>query len=100
MGISDFSTACVYNHNGNCCNNLTIDIPLIQQADLIVSSLSWTPSNFSDGQVVTFNASIINVGLGNSTRGFYTRFLLDGVDIGGPSINGLASGNSSSVTQT
>jgi subtilase family serine protease len=81
-------------------NTLELNLTKIYPPDLTVSSLTWSPLNFSDGQVVTFNASIINVGLGNSTRNFYTRFLLDGVDIGGPYNDGLASGNSSSVTQT
>lgn len=81
-------------------NEYSANLNTIQYSDLIVTDLTWTPSNYSDGQVVTFNANIENIGPGNTTRSFYTRFLIDGNDIGGPYITGIASGSSRSVSQT
>ncbi|NQE45414.1 3',5'-cyclic adenosine monophosphate phosphodiesterase CpdA [ANME-1 cluster archaeon GoMg2] len=69
-------------------------------SDLVISNITWTPSNFTEGQVVTFDAVIANIGIGNTTTDFYTRFLIDDVNIGEKSVAGLDSGNSTNVTQT
>ncbi|MBU4222890.1 MAG: carboxypeptidase regulatory-like domain-containing protein [Euryarchaeota archaeon] len=81
-------------------NTMELNLTRVDLADLVVSSLSWTPSNFSDGGVVTFTAAINNTGIGNTTRGFYTRFFIDGVSIGDQYLSGIASGSSRNVIQT
>ena len=68
-------------------------------ADIFVSELTWTPSNFSDGQTVTFRASINNAGKINATNGFYTRFLIDEVQIGEKYISGLNSNSTTDIFQ-
>ncbi|NIA12056.1 MAG: hypothetical protein GWP10_20620, partial [Nitrospiraceae bacterium] len=88
------------NESNETNNNKTKSLPRVEQADLTVTSLSWTPSNFTDGEIVTFNANIENTGIGNTTKLFHTRFLIDGVSIGQKSLSGLASGSSASVTHT
>ena len=80
-------------------NSLKLNLTKVNQADLVISSLTWTPFNFSEGDIVTFNATVENIGIGNTTRGFYIKFLLDNVSIGEKYIVGLASGSFATVTQ-
>jgi len=82
-------------NNTNLINLTRIDPP-----DIVVSSITWTPLNFSDGQVVTFNATVRNIGAGSTTRVFNTGFLIDNVSIGERSLSGLASGSSATLLQT
>src|SRR5450759_3977411 len=71
----------------------------VEIPDLTVSRITWTPSNFTDGQVVTLNATIGNIGSGNTTGGFSIRFLIDGSLLGEQNVSGLASGASINPTQ-
>ena len=81
-------------------NTMELNLTRVDLADLIVSDLTWTPANFSDGEVVTFTASVNNTGIGNTTRGFYIKFLVDGTSIGEQYLSGLASSSSRNVIQT
>ncbi|MCK5724156.1 MAG: hypothetical protein KAI84_16615, partial [Gammaproteobacteria bacterium] len=81
-------------------NLLELDITKTKQADLNVSSLTWTPTDFTEGQIVTFNALIENIGNGNTTHGFYTRFLVDGTYLGDKYFSGLSSGSSTNIIHT
>ena len=81
-------------------NSLKLNLTKVNQADLIISSLTWTPFNFSEGDIVTFNATVENIGIGNTTRRFYIKFSLDNVSIGENYIVGLASGSFATVTQS
>jgi hypothetical protein len=69
------------------------------QPDLIISNVTLNPTNFIDGQVVTFSAKLENIGMGNVTRSFITRFLVDDVSLGDQYTFGLNSGSSDTVSQ-
>ncbi len=81
-------------------NNLTQALPEIKRSDITVSSLTWDPSNFSDGEIVTFNASIQNEGSGSTSKRFHVQFLIDGVSIAYRHLDGLASGSHELISQT
>ncbi|MCL7414047.1 MAG: hypothetical protein M8353_10625, partial [ANME-2 cluster archaeon] len=92
-----------YNHvaeSNESNNTLEHDLSKIDQADLVVSDLTWTPSDFTEGQSVTFNAVIENTGNGGTTRGFYTRFLIDDNYLGDQYLSGLSSGSTTTITRT
>jgi len=81
-------------------NSLLLNLTKIDSPDLVISGITWTPLNFSDGQVVTFNATVQNIGAGSTTRSFYNGFLIDDVSIGERSLSGLVSGSSGTVLQS
>jgi subtilase family serine protease len=90
--IADSNNAISESNETN--NERSEPLPDVEQADLIIEALTWTPSNFSDGQVVTFTVSVGNIGPGNTTRGFYARFMIDDAQIGEKYISGILSGSS------
>ena len=83
----------------NETNNNKTEPLSVEQADLIVASITWTPTDISDGEIVTFNATIKNNGTG-SLRTFYNRFYIDGTSIGGQYVYGLSAGSSINISQT
>ncbi|MCY2954352.1 MAG: PKD domain-containing protein [Planctomycetota bacterium] len=75
-------------------NTVTVDLPPILAPDITVLGVSWTPQSITDGQPVTFTATVSNVGLGIVERAFHLRFELDGTTIGSAGIPaGLAAGS-------
>ncbi len=81
-------------------NNYASVLNPIPYPDLIVANISWSPAKLSDGQNIIFNATIQNTGAGNTSRGFWTRFFIDGAYIGDQYIyGGLASGSSIVTSQ-
>jgi len=77
MGISDFSTACVYNHNGNCCGNGKVYYvkPIINnqanQLSPIFQAELWFPWSESIGLV---DGDVIAI------EGQTTKFLCKALD--------------------
>ena len=68
-------------------------LPAVASADLIVSATAWTPAEIVVGQTVTFEATIKNVGAGDTGRSFAVNFRMDSNKIGtAPVSGGLAAG--------
>ncbi|RLG20493.1 hypothetical protein DRN74_05350, partial [Candidatus Micrarchaeota archaeon] len=80
--------------------SFSIFAPFGKVKDIIVEDISWIPTNISEGDTVTFNATIKNNGTGNISRTFYNTFYLDGSSIGGISVNGLSAGSSIDIIKT
>ncbi len=93
--VVDYSDSISESDESN--NELEVNLTKVETPDLIVSALSWSPENFSDGQVVKFNATIENIGNGNTSRGFNTRFLIDDSIYSGVYHSGLMSSSSDSI---
>jgi subtilase family serine protease len=67
--------------------------------DLIVSDISWNPTNPVEGDTITFNVTIKNRGAARSGS-FKTSFYIGGVKLGEWSIYGLSAGQEISATFT
>ena len=67
MGISDFSTACVYNHNGNCwrMRNFHLIFEVNPKLPPLVAEIGWT-----------HNYIILEKCKDNLEREFYIRMTL------------------------
>ncbi|MBI4286474.1 MAG: leucine-rich repeat domain-containing protein [Chloroflexi bacterium] len=99
-GITHTGTVTIISNGGNLSGTMTVSVPLLPP-DLTVSALTWTPTVISDGDVVTFTATVNNIGEGRASKDFYVRFDVDGVSIGHRFIaGGLAAGDSLPVSQT
>ncbi|WP_187151893.1 right-handed parallel beta-helix repeat-containing protein [Methanosarcina siciliae] len=82
-------------------NRLTVSLSEVEQADLIVSNLTWTPENFHDGTQVTFEAEILNTGIGNASKPFDVGFYINESKIGTVTVdNNLFAGESRKVSTT
>ena len=83
-------------------NELSMTLPDILAPDLIVESIDWLPlDNIGEGNVVTVNATVTNVGTGALGGSFFARFEVDGTILGRKQVTGgLAVGESVAVSQT
>jgi subtilase family serine protease/uncharacterized membrane protein len=82
-------------------NVLSQALPEILFPELAVTHLIWSPTEIiNDGDVVTFTATVENIGAGNTTSDFYVGFEIDGVHIGSRPITGLVAGGSINVSQS
>ncbi len=82
-------------------NSLTENLPTILPPDLTVSEITWFPSSPTDGEEITFTATITNDGSGGLFGTFYTQFNVDGASIGTiPFTQPVASGASIQISQT
>ncbi|RLF56752.1 MAG: hypothetical protein DRN27_09090, partial [Thermoplasmata archaeon] len=85
-------------------NKYTSNITNILMSDLVVNNITWIPPTFSNGQAVKFNATITNIGNGNTTQRFYTDFIIDNqpdCDCGGSLqyvVDGLDSGETKNIS--
>jgi subtilase family serine protease len=85
----------------NETNNDRIEsLAMIEYADLTVSSITWTPATFCDGDIVNFTALVENVGAGNITKYFDVNFHINNTSIGSVGVNGLMAGDNVSVSKT
>ena len=67
--------------------------------DLVVDSISWTPTSPKEGDSVTFTANIKNIGQADATN-FNTKLYVGGNLIDTKNISTLAAGSSTSITFT
>ncbi|MFQ6120559.1 MAG: CARDB domain-containing protein, partial [Methanosarcinales archaeon] len=83
-------------------NELTKSIPYIKAPDLIIANITWKPETIYSGNLVTFNASIKNIGESNiSSQNIYAGFYIDGNYIGSNSkYTSLAVNESDYITKT
>ena len=79
-------------------NKLVKSLPEILSPDLSVTDIEWIPSDINDGNTVTFNATVNNIG-GSTTRDFYVRFEVDSEYIGRKLVSGLSDGANTIVVQ-
>ncbi len=86
-------------------NNTLIPSPNLEYVplpELSVSAMNWQPvANISDGMTVTFAATVVNSGPGETRRDFKVRFEIDDVPVGSQNvIGGLPGGSSAQLVQT
>ncbi|MDY9927291.1 PKD domain-containing protein, partial [Methanosarcina sp.] len=81
-------------------NRLTVSLSEVEQADLVVSNLTWTPETFHDGTLVTFEAEIRNVGIGNASKPFDVGFYVNESKIGTVTVNSTLFAGESKVVST
>jgi hypothetical protein len=78
----------------------TVKITVVPNVDLIVSDITFTPTEINDGNIVIFNATMENIGTEDLTDDFYVRFEIDGSYIGRQQVSGgLPAGGSVRVLQ-
>ena len=78
-----------------------VRIIIVPNVDLVVSGIAWSPESFSDGDPVTFTATVENRGIDNLVADFEVRFMLDGRHLGRSRVTeDIPAGGSISVTQT
>lgn len=78
----------------------TVKITVVPNVDLIVSNVTFTPTEINDGDIVIFNATVENIGTEAFTDDFYVRFEIDGIYIGSKRVAGMAAGSSVEVAQS
>ncbi len=102
-------TAYSYNHTnghwGNLTNYilLTLTVNSANAPDLTITSISTSASTVNEGQSITINATVKNVGdkdANNVYVGFYYDSVSSSTHIGNASVGTLASGSSSDVQIT
>ncbi|MBC2697376.1 MAG: PKD domain-containing protein [ANME-2 cluster archaeon] len=81
-------------------NSKSVILPEILKPDYIVSDISWTPPTFTAGDLVTFNATVKNIGDGSTLRNSITAFFIDGSQIGTAAIQGLLKDESIEVSKS
>ncbi|MEL7663859.1 MAG: CARDB domain-containing protein [Methanosarcina mazei] len=91
-------TAKATNSRGESVND-SVNIQVIGRSDLTIDGINWSPTKINEGEVVTFNASIRNIGNGYSLTPFYVRFLVDNQYIGQKRIDRLNASESTVITQ-
>jgi len=79
-------------------NRLTAPLTEINQSDLTVTGLTYTPDIFYDGMQVTFDAEIRNIGVSNANKSFEVGFYVNGTKIGTGAVNSLTAGASINVS--
>ena len=78
----------------------TVKMTVVPNVDLIVTNITFTPTEINDGDIMIFNATVENIGTEALTDDFYVRFEVDENYIGRQQVSGgLAAGNSVHVLQ-
>ncbi|MCK5724555.1 MAG: hypothetical protein KAI84_18620, partial [Gammaproteobacteria bacterium] len=84
----------------NESNNIeSLNLPEIFEPDYIVSNISWSPQTFSTGELITFNATIKNIGNGSTLRNSNTAFLINGKLLGSKIIPGFLKDDSINISR-
>ncbi len=63
-------------------NALEVSLPYVEYPDLVVTRVSWSPANFSEGELVTFTVEVKNLGGAVAYAPKYVGFYIDGKFIG------------------
>ena len=58
-------------------NTLTKNLH-VEPSDLIITDLKWTPTDPDDGETITIDTTVKNIGAGKTIRDFYVGFYIDG----------------------
>ncbi len=66
--------------DSNWSNNIYTYILNIPTPDLAIQSVTYSPSTPGDGEVVVFNITISNIGVGKTYTNFYVSLYVDGVE--------------------
>ena len=59
-------------------NNTLTKHLYVEPSDLIITDLKWTPTNPVDGETITIDVTVKNIGTGKTIRDFYVGFYIDG----------------------
>ena len=60
-------------------NNTLTKHLYVEPSDLIITDLTWTPTNPEVGETITIDTTVKNIGTGKTIRDFYVGFYIDGV---------------------
>ena len=80
-------------------NLLSVDLPAIEIADLIITDLAGIPDSISVGDHIYFELTVKNIG-GNTSQRFTPAIMIGGVCIGRKIVEGLGAGENITVTIT